>query len=337
MALDHFIQIMLPQIESELQETLDPVNEPGMEDLHLMMSYHLGWEGEGAGTKSRGKRLRPLLTLLTTAAGGGQWKLALPAAAAVELIHNFSLIHDDIEDNSPFRRGRPTVWKKWGIAQAINTGDTMLTLGHLSLIHLTETTSQEITLQAVSILQKTCLHLTQGQYLDIAYESQSDLTPESYWTMVSGKTAALLSACTHLGALIAEVDESSLREYREFGRFLGLAFQAQDDLLGIWGDANLTGKSNVSDLLSGKKTLPVVYGLAQNGPFADQWSLRSITPEDASKLANQLEIEGALAYTQNTVEDLTDKALKSLENANPQGEAGAALIELTHRLLNRQG
>jgi geranylgeranyl diphosphate synthase type I len=251
------------------------------------------------------------------------------------LIHNFSLIHDDIEDNSPLRRGRPTVWKLWGIPQAINTGDAMFTLAHLALLRLEETTTKVITLEAARILVTTCLHLTQGQHLDISYENQTDLTLEDYWPMVRGKTAALLACCTELGALVADVDPVTQKKYRGFGRDLGLAFQAQDDLLGIWGEASQIGKSNLSDLVEGKKSLPILYGLEQDGPFAARWRQGPITPGEVPSLAVQLEVEGARLYTQQTANKLTQQALSTLEEVNPQGEAGEALMDLAKQLLRR--
>jgi geranylgeranyl diphosphate synthase type I len=301
-----------------------------------MMAYHMGWEGEGAGPEATGKRIRPILVLLTTQAAGGDWQRALPGAAAVELIHNFSLIHDDIEDNSPLRRGRPTLWTQWGIPLAINTGDAMFTLAHLTLLKLAETTNSRITLAATNVMQETCLLLTQGQHLDISYEDEKTLPIQAYWPMVSGKTAALLSACTEIGALVADADEERRAAYRQFGHDLGLAFQALDDILGIWGDAAKIGKSNASDLVAGKKSLPVLYGLTQNGIFAQRWLAGPITPAEIPDLADQLEIEGARDYTQTEANRLTDSALKALEQAQPQGEAGKALIQLAHKLLQRE-
>ncbi|HEX6304724.1 MAG TPA: polyprenyl synthetase family protein [Anaerolineales bacterium] len=323
-------------IESELRQVLAQVNGQDFEGLHHILAYHLGWEGEAAGAEAGGKRIRPLLLLLTCAAAGGQWGHALPAAAGVELLHNFSLIHDDIQDNSPLRRGRATVWSIWGIAQAINAGDAMFTLAHLAMLRLEETTSAPLAIQAYRLIQETSLHLTQGQYLDLAYESRGDLTLDAYWPMVKGKTAALLSACTEIGALVARASPGRRAAYRQFGSSLGLAFQVQDDLLGIWGNSALTGKSAQSDLLSGKKSLPVLYGLSQNGPFTQRWCQGEITPADLPALADQLEREGARDYTQETANRLTDQALATLETAGPEGEAGEALVDLAHRLLRRK-
>jgi geranylgeranyl diphosphate synthase type I len=334
--MNSYLQQFLPAIESELIQVVDLASGPGLAELNTMLTYHMGWEGERAGPEATGKRVRPILVLLTNAAAGGNWELALPAAAAVELVHNFSLIHDDIEDNGPVRRGRPTIWKKWGIAQAINTGDAMFTLAHLALLRLNNSCPEAAIIEASRILQNTCLKLTQGQHLDIAYEARGDLTLESYWPMVNGKTAALLAACTELGALVAKAPQARCNSYRDFGFSLGLAFQVQDDLLGIWGDSALTGKSAESDLITGKKSLPVLYGLSLNGNFARRWAQGEITSAEVPALAAQLEEEGARTFTQDTTDQLTKDALIALEDAEPQGEAGEALHSMAMRLLRRQ-
>ena len=326
---------MLTSLEETLYSSIHAQQEPQLSQYISMMAYHLGWEGEGAEIEARGKRIRPLLVLLTCSAAGGDWRDALHPAAAVELVHNFSLIHDDIQDNSPLRRGRETVWKRWGVAQAINAGDAMLTIAHLTLLQMEQTSTAENTLRAAQTLQKACLQLTEGQYLDLAYESQDQLTIEAYWKMVGGKTAALLGACTELGAITAESSGSRQAAFHDFGYFLGLAFQAQDDILGIWGDAALTGKSNESDLLAGKKSLPVLYGLQQNGPFSTRWKNGSIQPDETESLAKQLEFEGARQYTQDATAKMTSKAIHALEQSAAEGEASQALRDLANRLLKR--
>jgi geranylgeranyl diphosphate synthase type I len=336
MSFEQYSRLMLPAIENELKAAVDTVRGPGLDELTYMMAYHLGWEGEGAGREASGKRIRPLLLLLTAAAAGGKWEAALPAAASIELIHNFSLIHDDIEDNSSLRRGRPTLWKKWGAAQAINTGDAMFSLAHLELMKLEETTSPAIALRGVRILQETCLSLTQGQHLDMAYEHRNDLTEADYWPMIQGKTAALLGACTNLGALTAGAARDQLLVYRQFGRSLGLAFQVQDDILGIWGAAMQTGKSAESDLVEGKKSLPVLFSLGKKEGFARRWLRGPIAPSEVTELASMLEAEGARAYAQETSSRLTQEALQALEEARPSGDAGQALAELAELLLKRQ-
>jgi geranylgeranyl diphosphate synthase type I len=337
MSLKELTTPMLPFVEDELQRAVDSVNASSMVEYHQMMAYHMGWVGEGAGSTARGKRIRPLLVLLTTGAAHSDWKQALPAAAAVELIHNFSLIHDDIQDGSDQRRGRPTVWRKWGVAQAINSGDAMFSLAHLTILRLVDTTNESIALKAARILQETCLELTKGQYLDMSYETRNQLAIDDYWPMVGGKTAALLAACTELGALVAGVADKIRACYRDFGRSLGLAFQIQDDILGIWGDAALTGKSAESDLLTGKKSLPVLFGLSQNGKFAQRWAEGPIHQDEVPHLAKQLEREGAYRFAHSTSEELTQQALQALSEAHPESKYAAALVEFASYLVKRSG
>jgi geranylgeranyl diphosphate synthase type I len=326
---------MLTSLEDVLHSAVETQSEKKFREYYSMMAYHLGWEGEGSGPDARGKRIRPMLVLLSCSAAGGDWRNALPAAASVELVHNFSLIHDDIQDNSPLRRGRETVWKRWGIAQAINAGDAMLTIAHLTLLKLEKSCSPEQTLLAAHTLQQACLELTKGKYLDLAFEAREELSIEAYWLMVKGKTASLIGACTELGAISAACPDERRTAFREFGLYLGLAFQAQDDILGIWGDAALTGKSSDSDLLAGKKSLPVIFGMHQEGPFNERWSRGSIQPGETEALAKQLEKEGAREYTQEAASQMTTKALNALEEARPEGEASLALAELADRLLRR--
>lgn len=324
---------MLAAIEDQLKGVIALADGDRFEDLHFMLAYHMGWEGEGAGPQARGKRIRPLLVTLACAAAGGEWQRSLPAAAAVEILHNFSLIHDDIEDNSTTRRGRPTLWCKWGIPLAINAGDTLFTLANLALMGLEDDRSA---VTAARIFQDTCLQLTKGQHLDISYEKRRDLDLEAYWPMIGGKTAALLQACTRLGALSAEASEEIQQAYADFGFNLGLAFQVKDDLLGIWGDSAQTGKSAASDLLAGKNSLPVLYGISQGGSFAQRWSEGHIREDEVADLAHQLEAEGARVYTSETASCLTRRALEALRSAAPAGESGQYLEELAKKLLKRK-
>jgi geranylgeranyl diphosphate synthase type I len=295
----------------------------------------MGWTGEGAGPEATGKRIRPLLVVLCAAACGADWQSALPAAAAVELVHNFSLVHDDIQDNSDRRRGRPTTWVKWGMPMAINVGDALFVLSNQAIIALKESYDPSIVVKAAEILHTTCFELTRGQFLDMSYEERDDLAVEDYWPMVAGKTAALLSGCCHIGALLGGADDAAQEAYRAFGQYLGLAFQVQDDILGIWGDEVLTGKSTASDLIEGKNSLPVLAGLGANGTFAARWRKGPIRSEEVQELARLLASEGGYATAADAAKQMTDLALMSLREADPQGEAGNALFDLTDRLLKR--
>lgn len=336
MNLPDYMLTLRPVIEADLQRVIEQHLPADYPELREMMSYHLGWSGEGSGPEAQGKRIRPMLVLLCAQAAGGSWQRALPAATAVELLHNFSLIHDDLQDNSRLRHGRPTVWVKWGHAQAINAGDIMFTLAFLALNDLANWLPAQEVLAAGQILQRTCLRLTEGQYLDISNESKLNLPMEAYWPMIGGKTSALLSSAAELGALAAGADETRRASFREYGYSLGLAFQVLDDWLGVWGDAAQTGKSVESDLVSGKKTLPVVYALAQEGAFAHRWMQGSIRPEEVPVLAKMLEEEGAYTYTLQTAEQLTQRAVNALNKAVCEAEPAAALGELTQALLKRK-
>jgi len=327
---------LLASIELELQKHVSRLDTLHTKPFHEMLTYHMGWTGEGAGPDATGKRIRPLMLLLTTAACGGEWRNALPAAAAVELIHNFSLVHDDIQDNSPKRRGRDTAWVKWGAPMAINVGDALFVISSQAITGLKENHPAHVVLSAAEILHDTCLELTRGQFLDMSYEQRTDLTTDDYWPMVAGKTAALLSACCHLGALLGGADETRQDAYRSFGQYLGLAFQVQDDLLGIWGNEALTGKSAASDLVEGKNSLPVLAGLSANGRFAERWKKGTIRPEEVDDLAKLLVTEGGYETAYNASTQMTELALLNLREAEPQGEAGDALFDLAEKLLKRE-
>jgi len=326
---------LLSPIELELQRQVSRLDAARTKDFHEMLTYHMGWTGEGAGSEATGKRIRPILVLLTAASCEADWQSALPAAAAVELVHNFSLVHDDIQDNSPRRRGRDTVWVKWGAPMAINVGDVLFVISSQAIMDLKNNFSAEVVVSAAEILHNTCLDLTRGQFLDMAYEQRKDLGVEDYWPMISGKTAALISACCHLGALLGGAEQEKQDAYRSFGQYLGLAFQVQDDILGIWGDEKVTGKSVASDLVEGKNSFPVLAGLDNKGKFADRWARGPIQPEEVEDVARLLATEGGLLAAQEAAKQMTDLALTSLREADPQGEAGEALFGLANKLLNR--
>ena len=339
-------QSMLEAIESELQHQVARLDQPRTKQFHEMLTYHMGWTGEGAGPLATGKRIRPLITLLSVSSVDGNkkegnnitlnWLRANPSAAAIELIHNFSLVHDDIQDNSDLRRGRRTVWVKWGAPMAINVGDAMFVLANQAVLDLVEHYPAEMVVKAARILNDCCLDLTRGQFLDMSYEERNDLSIEDYWPMIGGKTSALLSACTHIGSLLGYAKEEQQEAYRLFGYHLGLAFQVQDDILGIWGDEALTGKSVASDLVEGKNSLPILFALGKNGKFANKWKQGPITVDEVGAVSAMLEDEGGKEFAEKMSEAETQKALDYLKQANPQGEAGEELLKLANMLLKRK-
>jgi geranylgeranyl diphosphate synthase type I len=328
--------IYLPAIEQELQTAISKINVRIAEPFREMLSYHLGWTGEGAGPEAQGKRIRPLLLLMTVSACGADWQLALPAAAAVELIHNFSLVHDDIQDNSDIRHGRETVWKKWGMPMGINVGDALFVTANLAMEGLSENFPADTVIRATGILNQSCLELTEGQYLDLINENNPNISIEEYWQMVSRKTAALLSASTRLGAILGGADPDRQDDFRNFGHYLGLAFQVQDDYLGIWGDQAVMGKSSLSDLINGKNSLPILSGVRKQGEFAKRWLAGNIQENEITWLTEMLSEEGINLQTLDTIDQMMEMAGRHLKAANPAGEAGEGIFEIMHQLMGRK-
>lgn len=336
MSFENYMHQMLPKIEEELKSSLLQWIPEDFEGLRAMMSYHMGWEGTDSGSAAQGKRIRPLILLLATAAAGGDWHRSLPLAVSVEFVHNFSLLHDDIQDGSRTRRGRQTVWVLWGMPQAINVGDTMYTLAFLSMEKIKDIISPETALLSMRLLQEACIKLTQGQHLDIAYEDRQELSIDDYWPMIKGKTAALLSCCSELGALAAGVDQEHRMAFGEFGHFLGLAFQVVDDWLGIWGDSQVTGKPTGIDLISGKKTLPVLFALSNKKRFSHRWKAGPISADEVEQLADCLVEEGAKEFSEKMADNLTMKALQALKEAViEENDAYKALNDLALKLVQR--
>jgi geranylgeranyl diphosphate synthase, type I len=336
MSTNELINQMRTAIELELKQSIDQFNLDKKSELYTMLCYHMGWQGDGAGLEAQGKRIRPTITLLSAAAIGSDWHKALPAAAAVELLHNFSLIHDDIQDQSPLRRGRPTVWNKWGVAQAINAGDALFTLSHLTLLRISESAGADIAVKAARSLHSAAIEITNGQYHDLSFESKSAISLDAYWNMISGKTAALLGCSTELGGLVVGADSLQDAALKQLGVSLGLAFQVQDDWLGIWGDSAMTGKSTESDIVSGKKTLPILFALSQEGAFKTRWKKGPITSEEVPWVAKLLVDNGSQEYTQKMGDKLATDALRAIDRLSTSNEGVDGLRELIGTLSRRQ-
>ena len=231
--------------------------------LRGMAGYHLGFLDEtlravDVAPESRGKRFRPALAMLSCAAAGGSVERAGPLAAAIELLHNFTLVHDDIQDNSPLRRRRPTVWKLWGEEQAINAGDALFALAHRSLFRLRGSVPAGTLLDIAEAFEQTTLEIVGGQVVDLTFEEGERVTVDDYLAMIAGKTAAIVRFAAWSGALIGGASDEHAVRYGAFGQALGLGFQIQDDLLGIWGEPAVTGKSTADDIRRRKQSLPIV-------------------------------------------------------------------------------
>jgi geranylgeranyl diphosphate synthase type I len=326
----HFI----PQIEAEMRACLSS-SDPALSPYYGMLDYHLGWADERfapAPTSQRsGKRIRPMLCVLVCQAAQGDPRQALPAAAGIELLHNFSLIHDDIEDNSPTRRGRSAVWKLWGVPQAINSGDGMFTLAHLAMSRLRPLgVSCDRIMDVRETFDRACLALTHGQYLDISFESRERVSVDEYLRMISGKTAALIGASAAIGATLA--GNAAVAQYETFGRELGLAFQIQDDVLGIWGDEALTGKSAESDVATRKKSWPAVYALERSEKLRALYAAPEV---DVPAVLAEMDALGVRAFAERAAGEHHERARLALRDSGAAGDAGQALFELAESLLGR--
>ena len=317
-------------------------SRPAADPFAALLAYPLGWVDPDlqplADPTVAGKRLRPALCLLICEALAGDHRPALAPAAAVELVHNFSLVHDDIQDESPLRRGRPSVWQRWGTAQAINIGDALFALAQLAL---TDPSSVPpiLVAEAITQLNRTCLRLVEGQYLDLALQTGGGATFEAYQSMIEGKTAALIECAAHLGARYGGADPTRAARFAAFGHQLGIAFQLQDDVLGVWGDPALTGKSADTDLQTRKQALPAILALRRTGPDADRFrriflARDEMTAEQASTAVGLLDALGIRAEAEQLVETAYDRADASL-SAALQDSAHTALRVLLDRFRRR--
>ena len=335
--LENYFNRYLPSIEMEMRDVIRAYDEaPG--ELLGLLRYHLGWvDARFRPSDGRsGKRIRPVLCLLACEACGGDWREALPAAAAIELLHNFSLIHDDIEDQDEKRRGRPTVWSIWGEAQGINAGDTLFAVSQLAMLRLWERgVPADTVVRAVRLFNETCVALTGGQHLDIGFESEDVVSVEDYLTMVEGKTASLVACSCEAGALVADAPEAQRAALRAFGRHSGLAFQMLDDVLGIWGDSAVTGKPVGADVARGKKTLPLLHGLERSAELRAIMAQDVRSEDDVRRATGILERVGSRAYTEQLARHHHEQALAALVRANTQLTTAEALRALAEKLLTR--
>lgn len=332
------IELYQSRLDAEMRRRVSkPMTGPNL--LYGMMHYHLGWaDRHFRPTRvDSGKRIRPNLLLLATESQGGDWTAALPAAAAIELLHNFTLIHDDIEDRDEVRRGRPTLWALWGIPQAINAGDALFSLSYQSILALKESgIPAERVLSSAQRYTEVITLITEGQCRDLAFESQSDVDEVAYLVMVSGKTAALLGLATELGSTIAGTGGTHGLAMREFGEAMGMAFQMLDDLLGLWGDPQRTGKPVGSDLLKGKKTLPILYGLQHSAALREMLLEPGFSADRVPEALEELEAVGSRAHTEAQAEVYHQQAQHALAASGGSGEAYESLRTLAETLLRRQ-
>ncbi|MET8854187.1 family 2 encapsulin nanocompartment cargo protein polyprenyl transferase [Amycolatopsis sp. NPDC004625] len=299
--------------------------------MRRIAGYHLGWwDADGrAASADGGKALRPALVLLCAEAAGGDPADAVPAAVAVELVHNFSLLHDDVMDGDTTRRHRPTAWTVFGIGPAVLAGDALLSLAFEVLAPSGAPNAR--------LLSAAVLALNEGQAADLDFEQREDVTPGECVRMAEGKTAALLGAACALGAASGPRPADG---FGAFGRALGLAFQHIDDLLGIWGDPAVTGKPVYSDLQNRKKSLPVVTALCSGtGEAAELAALYArqepLGPADLAHAATLVEAAGGRQWSQAQADALLAKALRDLTATAPAPRPAAELTSLARLITTR--
>ena len=340
------------RIEEELGRA---VPETAGADVHLLLRYHLGWadrNGESAASaSSQGKALRPTLCMFACEALSpancvsgkdyGQTR-AVSAAAGLELIHNFSLLHDDIQDKDLERRHQATAWSLWGIPRALVAGDAMQSVGDLAMLRVAqEGVSPEVSLRVSDILSSTCLEMIEGQCLDLEFEGRTDITTAEYLHMIACKTGALIRCGLEAGALLAEGDEATVRAFAQFGDGLGRAFQIRDDYLGIWGDEATLGKATGNDIRRRKKSYPVVFALERAGGAALDdlqriYSQTELDEDDVERVLAILDEVGARESAQELTESAANRALEALAPVALPDWARAEAEELVDFLARRE-
>ena len=330
-------------IEEELARAVPET--PGA-DVELLMRYHLGWvDRNGApasSASSQGKALRPTLCLFACEALASSCDRALPAAAALELIHNFSLLHDDIQDQDLERRHQPTAWSLWGIPRALVAGDAMHATGDLAMLRSeAQGVSAEVTLRVSEILTSSYMAMIEGQCLDLEFEGRTDITTGEYLHMIACKTGALIRCGLETGALLANGDEATVRAFARFGEGLGRAFQIRDDYLGIWGDEATLGKATGNDIRRRKKSYPVVFALERAaGAALDDlqriYAQEELEEDDVQRVLAVLDEVGARESSQKLTESAASHALEALAPVALPGWARAEAEELVDFLARRE-
>ncbi|MFC6084308.1 family 2 encapsulin nanocompartment cargo protein polyprenyl transferase [Sphaerisporangium aureirubrum] len=308
---------------------------PSMRDI---AGYHFGWLDEHGrpATGDGGKAIRPALVILAAEAAGGTAGAAVPGAVAVELVHNFSLLHDDVMDGDVTRRHRATAWHVFGTSRAILAGDALLTLAFDVLAGSGHAAARE----AARVLGAAVLDLVEGQSADTVFETRQEVGLNECVRMAEGKTGALLGCACALGALLGGGSSERAGRLRRFGDRLGLAFQFVDDLLGIWGDPVVTGKPVHSDLRNRKKSLPVVAALSSGTPAGNELATlyrgeHELDAADLTRAAALIEAAGARAWSRERVDELFNEALTHLLSADPVSRPAAELRTLAHLIAHR--
>ena len=332
-----------PLVDAEMRSLLRERPLP----IYDMARYALGWqEADGRPRDDGGgKGLRPALCLLVADAIDGSAAArarAAAGAAAVEFVHNFSLVHDDIQDGDAERHHRPTVWAQWGMAQGINVGDALRELAQLALERARDAgASADTVLSAHRLLSDSALTMIEGQYLDLAFEGRATIAVDEYLGMIERKTGAMIGCSMALGALLSSEDADLAAGLNRAGRRLGCCFQIRDDYLGVWGDSAVTGKSSDNDIRRRKKTYPVVYAF-QAAPPAERARLDRVYAQaevgdtDVVEVTRLLAAVGAKEATTQAAREQHDAFLTALKACPLPAEARATLESVAQFILRRE-
>jgi len=320
MSLNHYKDMFLEHLSQNVKE-----RQPN--NLYDPINYILNLGG---------KRLRPILVLMSCDLFNGKNEEALDAALAIEMFHNFSLVHDDIMDKAPLRRGQSTVHKKWDSNTGILSGDAMLILAYQYF----ESYKPEIFIKLAKLFSETALEVCEGQQYDMDFETQTDVSLETYLKMITFKTAVLIAAALKMGAIIANVNETDTQNIYDFGLNLGIAFQLQDDYLDVFADVDF-GKQKAGDIIENKKTFLYLKTL-ELASVKDKNELlklyastqnTSVKVEKATALFNKYKIPQIL---QNEIEVFTQKAFKNIETISINDSNKEAFIDFAKSLMHRK-
>lgn len=312
--------------------------------VYSMLRYNMGWsDTDGAPiSATEGKAFRPTLCLLACEAVGGNSRHALPAAVTLELIHNFSLIHDEIQDRDETRRHRPTLWAVWGDAKALVAGNVLRVIADTSLEQLLDADVPFTDIVSINgVITEACLQMIEGQYLDMAYEGRSDIGMNSYLDMIARKTGALIRSPMHVGAIIGTNDESVIEAFQECGRALGYVFQIRDDVLGIWGDQQMTGKPVGADIRRKKNSMPIVHAMSRAHGVAKQtleriYSHEVVNDTDVDTVLDIMDGLGTQDYACTLADEHCQNGIELLDGIEISPGARNDIEELAKFLLERQ-
>ena len=327
--LEHEKKLMTsPEILDRYRDIIVNTLKARIDQDHLfvydMLRYCMGWsDKDGIPVNGvMGKSLRPSLCLFACEAVGGNMRNALPAAASLELIHNFSLIHDEIEDFDETRHHRPTLWALWGINKALVAGNALRIVADQSMemMRKNDDKDTERILKGVELLTEACLEMIEGQYMDISFEGRIDITLNQYMSMISRKTGALIRCALHLGAVMGTENLRTLEIFRRTGTSLGYVFQIRDDILGIWGQEESTGKPVGIDILRKKNSLPIVHAMDKADSkgrerLREIYSLQSLGEPEVLAVLDIMEQAGTRDYAQGLAHQYEEEALKSFSDA----------------------